>query len=88
MIPDDRDLIPRLITDNPDRPGPAGARIVTGGVPVWALTGYPRAVDGDMRRVAKDHDVPEESVRAAIASYERHKAAIDERIRENAATVV
>ncbi len=50
---------------------------------VWALVGRFKGV-GDVATVAKDYDVPVESVEAVLAYYERHKAVIDDRIAWNA----
>lgn len=64
---------------NPNRPGPADARLRTYGVSVWAIIGYLEAVHGDLARVAADYDIPLEAVQAAQAYYRRHKAVIDAR---------
>ena len=54
------------------------------GVPVWALLGYYRAVNGDLSRVATDYDLPEDAVRAALAHYRRHQKELDARLLANA----
>jgi uncharacterized protein (DUF433 family) len=64
--------------------GIANARLHHGAVPVWALVGYLEAAKGDKRRVAKDYDLSDDEVRAALSYYKRHKAAIDARIEANA----
>ncbi len=79
------DLIREYIELNPHRPGVADARLVRYGVPVWALIGYYRAIHGDKAIVARDYSIPAESVDAALAYYEEHKAEIDARLSENAA---
>ncbi len=81
------DMIRRYIEPNPPRPGVDEARLVESGVAVWAVIGYLQAAAGDLRRVAEDDDIPLEAVRAALAFYERHRAAIDARIEANAAVV-
>jgi hypothetical protein len=43
------------------------------------------ATRGDVGRVARGYELPEEAVRAVIAYYRRHQAAIDARINANAA---
>lgn len=88
MITDDgRTLIDQFIERDPDRPGPAEARLIVSGVPVWALIGHLRAVDGDVWQTTKDYDVPEAAVMAAIVYYRQHTTDIDARIRRNIATV-
>lgn len=82
-VPRDDDLIARHIEPNPLRPGVENARLTDSGVPVWALAGYLAAVDGDVRKIAADYDLPLETVRAAIAYYRRHQAAVDARIAAN-----
>ena len=73
------------VEPNPHRPGAANAWLVGYGVPVWALVGYLDVVNGDIRRIAKDYDVPLEAVEAAMLYYGQHKTAIDERIAANTA---
>ncbi|MGH2584285.1 MAG: DUF433 domain-containing protein [Dehalococcoidia bacterium] len=80
---DQEDLIARYIEENPAKPGPADARLVGYGVPVWALIGYLPAVGNRARQVAADYDLPLEAVEAALAFYGRHQAVIDARIAAN-----
>lgn len=75
----DQQLIDQYIESNPDRPGPAEARIRGYGVSVWALAGYYEAVRYDVDRVARDYYLPREAVEAAIAFYRRYKDIIDSR---------
>jgi uncharacterized protein (DUF433 family) len=82
----DEQIIRQYVAEDPDWSDPVEARIAGYGVPVWALIGYLRAVDGDLARTAQDYDVPEEAVRAAVAYYRRHQRAIDARLIENSAT--
>jgi uncharacterized protein (DUF433 family) len=77
------ELICRYIEDDPARPGPIEARITQVGVPIWALIGYLRAAGGDVEMVARDYEMPPDAVRAAIAFYRVHAAAIDARIAAN-----
>jgi uncharacterized protein (DUF433 family) len=65
--------------------GVADARLREYGVPVWALIGHLRAVDGDVDRVAQDYVIPLDAVRAALAYYERYKPYIDARLLLNSA---
>lgn len=76
-------LIARYIEGNPHKPGISEARLVGYNVPVWAIIGHLPAVDGDPRGVARDYDLPEEAVAAALAYYQRHRWLIDARIEEN-----
>ncbi|MBI2940951.1 MAG: DUF433 domain-containing protein [Chloroflexi bacterium] len=82
---DSEQLIARHIEQNPSRPGPGNARVVSYGVPVWALVAHLDAVDGSVDRVADDYELPREVVLAALNYYRRHKDAIDARIAANAA---
>ena len=50
------------------------------GVPIWALIGYLRVVDGNIEQVATDYDLPRDAVEAAIAYYNRHRQAIDAKL--------
>lgn len=85
MTADDAVLIARHIYEDPYRPGPAEARLTNSGVSVWAIIGYLPAVDSDIDRVAQDYEIESDAVRAAIAWYRLHRAAIDARLAANAA---
>ncbi len=76
-------LIERFI--EPDLRHPMDTRISEFGVPVWALIGYLRVVDGDLAEVATAYDVPEDAVLAALAYYKRNPALIDAQLAINAA---
>ena len=84
---DDEQIIRRYIDEDPDHPNPTEARVAGYGVPVWALIGYLRAVEGDPVRTAQDYGLPEAVVEAAAAYYRRHRQAIDARLIENAAAL-
>ena len=77
-------LIERYIGPNPHRPGVEHA-VEEGGVSVWALVAHWRRVGENVRQVAADYDLPTEAVKAALAYYRRHAAAIEARIAANAA---
>jgi len=77
------DLIARYIEENPAKPGPADARLIGYGVPVWALIGYLPAVGHRAWKVAADYDLPVEAVEAALAFHKQHQAVIDARIAAN-----
>jgi uncharacterized protein (DUF433 family) len=76
-------LIARYIEENPAKPGPADARLIGYGVPVWALIGYLPAVGRRAQSVAADYDLPLEAVEAALAYYKQHQSAIDARLAAN-----
>jgi uncharacterized protein (DUF433 family) len=76
-------LIAGYIEENPAKPGPADARLIGYGVPVWALIGYLSAVGHRARDVAADYDLPMEAVEAALAYYKHHQAVIDARLAAN-----
>ena len=84
MGEDAPDLVQQYIREDPEWPGAAEARIAGYGVPVWALIGYYRAVNGDLSRVATDYDLPEDAVRAALAYYREHQKELDARLMANA----
>lgn len=79
------ELIRFYIEPNPWQPGVEEARLAKLGVAVWALVAHFHAGDDDAERVARDYDLPDEAVRAALAYYRRHKAAIEARMAANAA---
>ena len=81
----EQELIARHIEPDSCRSAPHEARLVEHGVSVWALVAYLDVVNGDVRQVAEDYDVPVEAVQAALAYYHRHKDLIDARIALNAA---
>ena len=85
IVPSPDDLIEKWIEPNPNRPGAFDVRLKEYCVPVWALVGFFRGMDGDISRVATAYDLPLEAVQAAVAYYERHTEIIDARIAANLA---
>ena len=83
MVAADQELITRYVEQHPRKRGPGEARLADSKIPVWALIGYCRMVDGDLDQVATDYDIPREAVDAALAYYRVHKAAIDARLAAN-----
>ncbi|MGI8913925.1 MAG: hypothetical protein ACR2JY_09150 [Chloroflexota bacterium] len=79
------ELIRRHIEQDPWHPGPDGARLILVGVHVWAIVGYLDAFKGDVAAVARNYDVPQEAILAALAYYRQNKCVIDARIAANAA---
>ena len=73
--PDDEPDV--TIALDPHRPGPAFARLVEYGRPVWAIIAYLQGYDWDVAKVAEMFAIPEEAVRAAIAHYEADPKYID-----------
>jgi uncharacterized protein (DUF433 family) len=84
---DERELIERYVDLDTDRypAGRADARLHTYGVPVWALIGQLRALDGDVEQLARDYELPREAVEAALAYYRCNKIYIDARLLLNSA---
>lgn len=80
-------LIADHIEPHPYRVGDGEARVKERGIAVWALIGSYLLTDGPdaVEQVADLFAVEPETVRAAIAYYEHHRAAIDARIAANAA---
>jgi uncharacterized protein (DUF433 family) len=83
----DRELIERYVDLDTDRypGGRADARLREYGVPVWALIGQMRALDGDLDQLARDFELPREAVEAAVAYYRCNKEYIDARLLLNSA---
>lgn len=82
---DEDALIDAYVEIDPRRSGAGEARLATYGFPIWILIDALVATDHDVLRVARNYEIPEEAVRAAIAFYRRHPDAIDARARANAA---
>lgn len=83
---DEETLIQQYVEENPNRPGPAAARLKESGVAVWALIEYlQKAVGGDHEQAARDYHLSREAMRAAYAHYLQHREVIDARIILNAA---
>ncbi len=72
--PDASDL---TIALDPHRPGRHRARLVHYGRPIWALIAYLQGNNWDVPQTARDYDLPEEAVRAAVAYYEADPQYID-----------
>ena len=70
---------------DPSKPGIADARTIEGGVPVWALIGHYQTTGRDAAYVAKSYRLHLETVNAALAYYQQHRAVIDARLEANAA---
>jgi uncharacterized protein (DUF433 family) len=79
------ELLARYIEILPNRPDPGDARLSGYGYPVWIVIDALAAVGYDLEQVAREYELPEDAVRAALLFYRRHQAAVDARARENAA---
>ena len=77
---DDDALIARYIASDPLNRGPADARVVDHGGPVWNLIAHHRGTGGDLGQTAAAYGLEPEAVEAAIRYYCRHRALIDARI--------
>jgi uncharacterized protein (DUF433 family) len=82
---DEQRLIEQHIDPNWDRYGGRADARTCDGVPVWALIGHLRLVDGDIDKTATAYELPREEVQAALAYYRRNKKYIDARILLNTA---
>ena len=80
---DETALMQRYIEPNPHRPGLDDARLISYGVPVWALIGHFLAIGQDRVQTAVDYDIPLEAMDAALAYYACHKPVIEARIAAN-----
>lgn len=76
-------IIARWIEPHPRKRGAEEARLKGSKVSVWAIIGQLRAEGRDVGRVAEDYNVPLGAVEAALAYYEQHQAAIDDRLAAN-----
>lgn len=77
-----------IVTGEPD-PHQAGYgeyRLRDRGIPIWAIIGSLTEAADNIDEVAAAYAIPRAAVLAALAFYERHKAAIDARLAQNAAT--
>lgn len=75
------ELIARYIERNPNKPAVYDARLNPYGVSIWAIASHFETVNGsDLDRAAAEYGVPREAIEAALAFYERYKAAIDAKI--------
>jgi uncharacterized protein (DUF433 family) len=82
------DQLDKYIERDPYKPGPAGARLKSSGVPIWALIGYYKgAVHEDLEQTARDYELLREDVEAALEYYQRHKKSIDARITLNSSAL-
>ena len=80
---DEDSLIDKYIEPHPHKHGAGDARLAGLGYSVWGLIMELQAYDNDMDRVAQDYQVSEEAIRAVLAFYRRHPAAIDAKILEH-----
>ena len=91
------EVAPMVVDEEPGWSGPDRARLADSRIEVWALIAHLQVVTGDDVRdpvspagiatVAADYKIPEAAVRAAIAYYHGHRAAIDGRFARNAAAL-
>jgi len=79
----DDELIQQYIVEDPYHPGPADVRVSDYYIHVWALAEELRCAEFDLERVAGNHNVPADYVRAAMAYYRRYQQIIDGRIAAN-----
>ncbi len=79
------DLIDIYIDVSSRRPDPGDARLTGYGYPVWIMIDALDAAEHDLARVAREYELPEDAVRAAVVFSRRHREAIDARARANAA---
>ncbi|MHB8578062.1 MAG: DUF433 domain-containing protein [Dehalococcoidia bacterium] len=81
-----RDQINTFIALDPTHPGAGDARLVRSGISVWAIIGQLKAMKSDKAdviQVARDYDISEDEVLAALAFYLRHAPLIDARLAAN-----
>ncbi|HEY7909034.1 MAG TPA: DUF433 domain-containing protein, partial [Thermomicrobiales bacterium] len=72
-----QELIAEYVVPDPHHPGVAHFHLRESAISVWALVAYYEAVGQDLGRVARDYDVPDEHIRAALAFYAEQADAID-----------
>ena len=75
--PDDTAAPDLTIGLDPHRPGRHRARLVHSGKPIWALIASLRGNDWDVAQTARDYNLPEEAVQAAVDHYRAEPKYID-----------
>ena len=70
-------LVDAMIEQDPSKPGRHNARFKEYGTHVWAVLGVLQRTNGDVAATAREWQMPEDAVRAAIRYYERHKELFD-----------
>jgi uncharacterized protein (DUF433 family) len=81
----DKEEIARYIAPDSLERGVEEARLLRYGVPIWALIGHMRAINGSPEQVAYDYDIPLDVMKAALEYYKLYRHAIDARIAANVA---
>ena len=84
----EQELVTHWIEPHPHKAGLAEVVLAEYYVPIWALIGTLRMVDGDIAEVAEGYDLPREAVEAAVAYYQQHQEVIDDRLTANAGSSV
>ena len=84
---DEQQLIEKHIDLSFDRYpyGRADAWLRDSRVSIWAIVTYLNMYDGDVDEVARNHDLSQEEMAAALAYYRRYKKYVDARILLNEA---
>ena len=77
-----QELITRWIEPHPRKGGLAEALVRDSSVPGWAIIGQLDGEAGDVAAAAA-YDLPLEAVEAALAYYQQHRGAIDDRLAAN-----
>jgi len=73
----DTERLAAMVEQDPRQPGRHNARLKDYGTHVWAIIAYLQGTDWDIAKVARDHEVSEDAVRAAIQYYEQNRELID-----------
>jgi hypothetical protein len=78
------DLVGRYISLHPNRSGIANAWLPQYGYSVWILADALNDTGGDVARVAREYEIPEEAVEAVASFYGQYRKTIEARILANA----
>ena len=76
-------LIARHIGPHPSNPGLDEYWLKGPGIPVWAIIGQWKVEGGNEDETTAAYHITREELEAALAFYERYRAAIDLRLEQN-----
>ena len=76
-IPTDDQELAALIEQDPNRPGRHHARLTETGTQVRSVLGTWRRTKGNLAATAKEWDISEAAVQAAVRYYEQHRTLFD-----------
>lgn len=75
-------LIARHVVPDPHKPGPIEVRLRDSGYSVWAVIGGLISTNGDLAQLAREYELSDDELAAALAYYRAHKEIIEARLSE------